>query len=464
MKKLIIVESPAKSKIIKSYLGKDYEVTSTMGHIRDLSTSGPGGLGIDLDTFEPHYIDIKQRTKQIADLKRLAKNKEVLIATDPDREGEAIAWHVAQILKLDDENLNRIEFREITKPAILTSVQNPRQIDKGLVYSQETRRMLDRIIGFKLSKLLQYKRYSKSAGRVQSVALKLIVELEEEIRNFVKETYYEIEAYFDKFDAKYIIPANKKLTKEEAELIKDESTNNFIVDKIDDKKSKRYPRPAFTTSTLIQEANSRLNMRAARTTVVAQQLYEGIDLKDELVGLITYMRTDSTRLSPIFINQTKAKIKEEYGEKYVGKYRATTKEAAQDAHEGIRPTNINKTPEMVKPYLKRDQYRLYKLIYDRTIASLMTEAEFDVREVTLNANSHLYELKGIKLDFAGYLKAFDDLSIKDKKLPDFKIGESLAEKEIKIIKKETQPKSRYSEATFIRDRRKIQKIWGFLAP
>ena len=297
-KKLIIVESPSKAKTIGSYVGDDVLVLSSKGHVRDLATSGVDGLGIDLENeYLPFYKIIPGKHQLVKELIQKSKNKEVFIATDQDREGEAIGWHLAEILKLDPKEANRIVFREITKPAILEAMKHPRPIDQHLVFSQETRRILDRIIGFKLSKLLQSKIKSKSAGRVQSVALKLIVDLEKEIDAFIPETYYEIEACFHHVKADYQIPEKKRLSKEEAETIVSESKNPFTVTKIETKESKRQPKPAFITSTLQQDAINNLSMSASRTMMVAQKLYEGIEIGGEIIGLITYMRTDANRLA-----------------------------------------------------------------------------------------------------------------------------------------------------------------------
>jgi DNA topoisomerase-1 len=451
-KKLIIVESPSKAKTIGSYVGDDVLVLSSKGHVRDLATTGVDGLGVDLENeYLPIYKIIPGKQQLVKELIQKSKNKEVYIATDQDREGEAIGWHLAEILKLDPKEANRIVFREITKPAILEAMKHPRPIDQHLVFSQETRRILDRIIGFKLSKLLQSKIKSKSAGRVQSVALKLIVDLEKEIDAFIPETYYEIEACFYHVKADYQIPDKKRLTKEEADKIVLESKNPFTITKIETKESKRSPKPAFITSTLQQDAINNLNMSASRTMMVAQKLYEGIEIGGEIIGLITYMRTDSNRLAEPFIEETKAFIEKEFGKTYLGKYRITTKDNAQDAHEAIRPTSIHRTPEMMQSYLSKDEYRLYKRIYERTVASLMAPAIFDVTKVIYESNQHEYLAKGEVEKFKGFQAIYLEEKQKDKMLPHYKEGQLIEAKEINAIEKVTTPPARYSEATLIKD-------------
>ncbi|MDY0294959.1 MAG: type I DNA topoisomerase [Acholeplasmataceae bacterium] len=451
-KKLIIVESPSKSKTIASYVGNDVLVLSSKGHVRDLSTSGVDGLGLDIhDHFKPNYTLIKGKQVLVKELIAKAKGRDVLIATDPDREGEAIGWHLAEILKLDPQAANRIVFREITKPAILEALNHPRPIDQHLVYSQEARRILDRIIGFKLSKLLQNKIKSKSAGRVQSVALKLIVDLEKEIEAFIPETYYEIEAAFPHFTADYIIPEKKRLSKEEADQIVSESTNPFTVKEIQTRESKRQAKPPFITSTLQQDASSNLGMSASRAMMVAQALYEGKEIHGELIGLITYMRTDSNRLAEPFVQEAKHHIIKTYGEKYVGRYNVSTKANAQDAHEAIRPTSLDRTPESLEPYLSKDELRLYKRIYNRTLASLMAPAIFDITKVSLTSHDHLYQVEGSILRFDGHLKVFQDAKSKDKVLPAFELNQEINAKDVIAIEKVTTPPTRYSEATLIKE-------------
>lgn len=451
-KKLIIVESPSKAKTIGSYVGDDVLVLSSKGHVRDLATSGVDGLGIDLENeYLPFYKIIPGKHQLVKELIQKSKNKEVFIATDQDREGEAIGWHLAEILKLDPKEANRIVFREITKPAILEAMKHPRPIDQHLVFSQETRRILDRIIGFKLSKLLQSKIKSKSAGRVQSVALKLIVDLEKEIDAFIPETYYEIEACFHHVKADYQIPEKKRLSKEEAETIVSESKNPFTVTKIETKESKRQPKPAFITSTLQQDAINNLSMSASRTMMVAQKLYEGIEIGGEIIGLITYMRTDANRLADPFIQETQSYIEKEFGKSYLGKYRVTTKDNAQDAHEAIRPTSIHRTPDMMQDYLSKDELKLYKRIYERTVASLMSPAIFDVTKVTFESNGHIYQASGEIEKFKGFQAIYTESKHKDKILPHLTEGQTMDAKEVNPIEKVTTPPTRYSEATLIKD-------------
>ena len=451
-KKLIIVESPSKSKTISSYVGQDVLVLSSKGHIRDLATSGQEGLGLDIHNhFKPIYTIINGKQTLVKELIQKAKGRDVLIATDPDREGEAIAWHLSEILGLNSEDSNRIVFREITKPAVLEALNHPRPIDQHLVYSQEARRILDRIIGFKLSKLLQSKIKSKSAGRVQSVALKLIVDLEKEIEAFIPETYYEIEAHFSHLKADLVIPDKKRLTKEEADLIVKESINPFVVKDIQVKESKRNPKAPFITSTLQQDAINQLGMSATRTMMVAQSLYEGKDIDGEQIGLITYMRTDSNRLAEPFIHEAQTYIKDHFGLKYLGKYSVSTKANAQDAHEAIRPTSIHRTPEAMEPYLTKDEYRLYKRIYSRALASLMAPALFDITKITITSSTHNYLTEGSIERFDGHLKVYQDQKVKDKLLPHLNIGQELNAKDVISIEKVTQPKTRYSEATLIKE-------------
>lgn len=451
-KKLIIVESPSKSKTIASYVGSDVIVLSSKGHVRDLATSGVDGLGLDLkNNFAPHYKIIPTKQALVKDLIAKAKGRDVLIATDPDREGEAIGWHLAELLGLDPEASNRIVFREITKPAILEALNHPRPIDSHLVYSQEFRRILDRIIGFKLSKLLQSKIKSKSAGRVQSVALKLIVDLEHEIEAFIPETYYEVEATFHHLKADYIIPDKKRLGKDEADLIVKESTNPFIVKDIQVKESRRNSKPPFITSTLQQDAISSLGMSASRAMMVAQALYEGKEIHGELVGLITYMRTDSNRLAEPFVHEAQSYIEKNFGKNYLGKYTVSTKANAQDAHEAIRPTSIDRTPDSLESYLSKDELRLYKRIYNRAVASLMAPAVFDITKVTLSTNGHDYLVEGSVEKFEGHLKMYSETKNKDKILPKMELNQELNAKDVLSIEKVTTPKTRYSEATLIKE-------------
>lgn len=450
--KLVIVESPSKAKTIKSYLGNNYHVLSSVGHIRDLATSGPGGLGLDVENnFKPNYVISKNKKKVVNELIKAAKDRDVLIATDPDREGEAIAWHLADQLGIDVNEENRIIFTEITKPAIIEAVNKPRKINMDLVHSQEVRRALDRIIGFKLSSLLQKKIKSKSAGRVQSVALKLIVDLEKEILAFIPEEYYEIEANFNNFKADYIIKGKERIKKEAADLIVANSKNPFVIKSIDVKDSKRQSKAPFTTSTLQQDANVHLNMSGSRTMMNAQSLYEGVEIDGELTGLITYMRTDSTRMSNIFVNEAMNLIRSDYGNEYVGFYNFEKKDGSQDAHEAIRPTSLANTPKKVEPFLEKNQFRLYERIYNRALASLMSDAIFERTKVVFDANDNLYELNGVREKFKGFLEVYDDQKTKDVILPKFELGDEFIANSVEAIRKETQPKARYTEATLIKE-------------
>lgn len=458
--KLIIVESPSKAKAIQSYLGSGHVVVSSKGHIRDLATSGKGGLGIDVESnFEPSYQIIKGKQTLVNDLKKQAKSRDVLIATDQDREGEAIAWHIAQVLDLNIDEENRVVFSEITKQKILDAVKQPRKIDTGLVNSQETRRMLDRIIGFKLSTLLQSKIKSKSAGRVQSVALKLIVDLEKEIQAFIPKTYFDLEAMYQGIKAEYI--KNKdQLSKETAELILKEAVNPFIVSALDINEKERKSKEAFKTSTLQRDAYSYLSYSSTKTMMLAQYLYEGIEINGELTGLITYMRTDVTRLSDEFVNDAMTYIETEFGKAYLGSYKTTKDSNAQDAHEGIRPTKLTFTPEYVKQHVDRqsikdeklfdDAMKLYQRIYGRTLASLMAPAILEHTKVTLTSNQHDFTMKGIRLVFDGFLKVYEESKNKDIILPKFTQNQQIEMEEIVSIEKQTQPKPRYNEASMIK--------------
>ena len=378
MNNIVIVESPAKSKTIEKYLNGEYKVVSSKGHIRDLATSGKYGLGVDLENdFKPTYKIIKGKTKDIKYLKKLVSEaNHIYLATDPDREGETISWHLLDELEIPDNKYDRVVFREITKDVVINALKNPSKIDMNLVKSGETRRILDRIIGFRLSKLMQYKTGGKSAGRVQSVALKLIVDREREILAFVPEEYWTIEADFKDFTAELIKISQTNQNISEADEIINNLSKSFKIDKIEEKERKKSAKEVFKTSTLQQMASTRLNFAAKKTMSIAQKLYEGIDLEKETVGLITYMRTDSVRVSNEFVNATKDFIKKTYGDEYIGYVKSGKKnELAQDAHEGIRPTSIERTPESVKNYLSNDEYKLYKMIYTRALASIMADAK-----------------------------------------------------------------------------------------
>ena len=463
MKKLVIVESPSKSKTIEKYLGSDYQVVSSKGHIRDLATTGKGGLGIDVDNdFKPTYTVNSDKKAVVKDLKeKVKKADEVYLSTDPDREGEAIAWHLAQELNLDLNKNNRVVFNEITKDAVKKAFEDPKKVDMDLVHSQETRRMLDRIIGFKLSTLLQSKIKSKSAGRVQSVALKLICEREKEINAFVPEEYWTIHAKFTKdkkkVEAELTKISNKKpkITNEaEANAIIEDCGEEFVVSKVQEKLIKRNAKLPFITSTLQQEASTKLNFSAKRTMQVAQRLYEGVSINGELQGLITYMRTDSTRLSNVFVAQANALIKEKYGKEYVGFYRTKNDANAQDAHEAIRPTNLENEPDKIKDSLTSEQYRLYRLIYYRALASLMAPVKLNSTTVTFTAkDKYDFTASGNVMIFDGYLRAYREYeSAKQEELPEFTENEVL-KSDGKVEGKQhfTEPPLRYSEARLIKE-------------
>ena len=459
-KKLVIVESPSKSKTIEKYLGGDYKVVSSLGHIRDLSTTGKYGFGIDIDNnFKPNYEIIKGKKKLVGDLKKEVKDSDfVYLATDPDREGEAISWHLYDTLGLKKDEYKRIVFNEITKDVILSSFNKARDIDDNLVKSQETRRMLDRIIGFRLSKLMQSKTGGKSAGRVQSVALKLIVDREREIEAFIPEDYYEIDAIFPEFEAKLDTFNHKKIeikTEEEAKNIIEKLSKEFNIESVDKQAKNKKAKPPYITSTLQQEASSKLNFTSKKTMMLAQKLYEGVALKNETVGLITYMRTDSIRLSDEFIKATYGYIKNTYGEDYVGYVKTTKKtDNVQDAHEAIRPTSINRTPESVKAFLSNDEYKLYRMIYYRALASLMKDAKVEATTVILDNNNYQFKTTGSILIFDGYLKAYSDYEEnKDIILPDFdKYANKVIESnEINYTMHTTKPPARYTESKLIKE-------------
>lgn len=460
MKKLVIVESPAKSKTIEKYLGGDFKVVSSKGHIRDLATTGKYGLGIDIENdFKPNYTAIKGKSKDINALKKLVKDSDkVYLATDPDREGEAISWHLYDELGLNDDDYDRVVFNEITKNVVIDAINNPRKIDYDLVKSQETRRILDRIIGFRLSKLMRSKTGGKSAGRVQSVALKLIVDREREILAFVPEEYWTIEADFKDFQASLEKYHGKKIeikNEFEANEILDKLSKSFKITDVSEKDKNKKSKEPFKTSTLQQMASNKLNFASSKTMKIAQKLYEGIDLGNETVGLITYMRTDSVRLSPIFVNETYAYIKDKYGEKYVGSVKVGKKsENMQDAHEGIRPTSIKRTPESVKKYLSPDEYKLYNLIYIRALASLMADAKTLATTVLLDNNGYEFKATGSVLKFDGYLKVYGEFEdSEDVILPDFKSykSDTIIADDITKTQHFTKPAARYTESSLIKE-------------
>ncbi len=460
--KLVIVESPAKCQTIGKYLGSEYKVMASYGHIRDLATTGKGGLGVDLEhEFAAHYVNDPAKSKVINSLVQEAhKASDIILATDPDREGEAIAWHLAEVLNLPIATTKRLEFHEITKSALQDALHHPRTIDMNLVESQECRRILDRIVGFKLTGLLKKKIKMESAGRVQSVALKLIVDHEKEIDKFVPEEYWTIQATI-KCGKKILVLSLDKVSNK-TKKITDEATAQSILMQIPDtlavskvlKKNKtREPRPPFTTSTLQQEAFNKYHFSTKKTATIAQKLYEGKSIGEETVGLITYMRTDSTRLSPQFIASAKDFINDHYGANYVGKtHLGKRKGIIQDAHEAIRPTSLERTPEKVKGYLSRDEYNLYCLIYYRALASLMEAYQYQTTTVYFEAGDLLFKIEGETTIFDGYEKIYRSAEESEnlKALPEFNIGDSFNVQEKTKEQHFTKAPVRYSEAKLVK--------------
>ncbi|MGE7913982.1 type I DNA topoisomerase [Lysinibacillus xylanilyticus] len=464
---LVIVESPAKAKTIERYLGKKYKVKASIGHVRDLPRSQ---MGVDSENnYEPKYITIRGKGPVLQELKSAAKKvKKVFLAADPDREGEAIAWHLATALNIDIHSDCRVVFNEITKDAIVESFKNPRAINMDLVDAQQTRRILDRLVGYNISPIL-WKKVKKglSAGRVQSVALRMIIDRENEIKNFQPEEYWTIEGSFEKgkktFDALYYGNGKDKikLTNEEQvkSVLKNVKGTNFDVVNVSKKERKRNAAPAFTTSSLQQEAARKLNFRAKKTMMLAQQLYEGIDIgkKEGTVGLITYMRTDSTRISETAKTEAIAYIETKYGKEYISTETKQTKKAsnAQDAHEAIRPTSTMRTPEELKAVLSRDQLRLYRLIWERFIASQMAPAVLDTVAVDLQNGDVLFRANGSQVKFAGFMKLYiegtdDQTEETTKLLPEMAVGDQVKSLEIEPKQHFTQPPPRYSEARLVK--------------
>ena len=460
-KNLVIVESPAKSKTIEKYLGKDYKVLSSKGHIRDLATSGKYGFGVDIDNgFKPNYEPIKGKKKDISELKKEVKNSDkVYLATDPDREGEAISWHLKDALDIDDKDYERIVFNEITKDAVINSFKKARKIDDLMVRSQETRRILDRIIGFRLSKLMQSKTGGKSAGRVQSVALKLIVDREKEIEKFNPEEYWTIKAIFNDFEANLFgYKDNTKLeikNELDAKEILNKLTNNYKIESTEKKNKSKNSKPPYITSTMQQDASNKLNFPSKKTMSVAQKLYEGINIGSETVGLITYMRTDSIRLSEEFTKSALKYIETNYGKEYVGTVKKSKKtENVQDAHEAIRPTSILRTPEKVKEFLTNDEYKLYKMIYFRALASLMKAAKQELTTVILDNNEYKFKVNGSVIVFDGYLKIYKEYEkSEDKEIPDLSKYKKdiLTTDQIETKQHFTEPPARFTESSLIKE-------------
>jgi len=467
-KYLVIVESPAKAKTIKKYLGSSYKIKASMGHIRDLPKSQ---IGVDIQNdFEPKYINIRGKGDLIADLKKEAKDcDKVLLATDPDREGEAISWHLANLFKIDQNEKCRVTFNEITKNAVVKAVKAPRAINTDLVDAQQARRVLDRIVGYEISPLLwRNVRKGLSAGRVQSVATKMICDRESEIEGFIPEEFWRLEAVLKKSDGKTFISKfyglkNKKIElkqKEEVDRILQELQGvSFIIGKVKHGDKKRTPAPPFITSTLQQEAARKLGFSTKKTMMLAQQLYEGVEIEGEgSVGLITYMRTDSTRISDEALSQAREYIRKNYGDKYLPEKARIykSKSAAQDAHEAIRPTTAELPPEKVKGSLQRDMFRLYKLIWERFIASQMEAAVYDTMTVDIEAGEYLFKSAGSRVSFKGFLVLYEegtDEENEDEKepmLPELTEGEKVKPVELKPSQHFTQPPSRYTEATLVK--------------
>ena len=457
--KLVIVESPTKCNTIQRYLGEDYIVKASLGHIRDLATSGKGGLGVDVTNgFAPTYIINKDKKAVVYELKELAKKAdEVILATDPDREGEAIAWHLATVLGLDVMTNKRLEFHEITRDSISKAMQNPRTIDLNLVSSQETRRILDRIIGFKLSTLINRKIHSKSAGRVQSATLKIINDHEADIDSFVPEEYWEINCEIS-FDGKNLpidfvndFQGNKEVKNELAAKAIIDSLNGdvHIVSKTISTRLVESKNP-FTTSTLQQEAFAKLKFSTAKTSSLAQSLYEGIQVNGEHVGLITYIRTDSDRLSPTYVDRAKNYIEEAFGKQFIGSVRKSKNSLlSQDAHEAIRPTSNHRTPDSVKEYLTPDQYNLYKLIYNRALSSLMKPKKEEVLNITFECGGNIFKTEYVRTLFPGY-EILQKNNSKEVNFPSVEVGDAFALVKKETVQKMTTPPSRYSEAKIVK--------------
>lgn len=464
---LVIVESPAKAKTIERYLGKKYKVKASMGHVIDLPKSQ---MGVDVENhYEPKYITIRGKGPILKEIKASAKKaKKVYLAADPDREGEAIAWHLAHALDIDEDSKCRVVFNEITKDAIKDSFKHPRSINNDLVDAQQARRVLDRLVGYNISPLL-WKKVKKglSAGRVQSVALKMIIDREKEIENFKPEEYWSIDAVFEKdketFDGAFYGVNGKKLelhTEEEVKQVLNKlQTKQFIVDSVTKKERKRNPSKPFTTSSLQQEAARKLNFRARKTMMVAQQLYEGIDLGKKsggITGLITYMRTDSTRISDIAKEEAKGYVEEKYGKAFLGHTgKEKQKQGSQDAHEAIRPTSVMRDPKSLKAILSNDQYKLYKLIWERFVASQMAPAILDTMSITMKHDDVEFRATGSKIKFKGFMRVYvegndDNKKMEDKILPDLQEGMKINAEEITPNQHFTQPPPRYTEARLVK--------------
>ena len=466
--KLIIVESPAKANTIKKFLGGNYKVMASMGHIRDLPKSK---LGVDIEhDFEPEYINIRGKGDLIKSLKKEAKNaSKVYLATDPDREGEAIAWHLSHILEIPQDSVCRVTFNEITKETVQKSIKEPRKIDMNLTDAQQARRVLDRIVGYKISPILWKKvKRGLSAGRVQSVAVKLIVDREEEIEKFIPQEYWNIYAILiepnsnKKFEAKFYGKDGKKLEinneEEVNNILKQIETGKYVVDDVKKGEKKRTPAPPFTTSTMQQEASRKLGFSLKKTMSVAQGLYEGVKIPEKgTVGLITYMRTDSTRISEEAREAAKEEITKTYGTAYYENRYYKKSSEAQDAHEAIRPTYINISPESIRTSLTLDQYRLYKLIYNRFLASQMSSAVFDTINVDIDVNKYNFKASGQNLKFKGFMVLYvegNDSNENDDEnvmLPMLEAGQEVKKKKLNPKQSFTEPPARYTEASLVKE-------------
>ena len=468
-KNLVIVESPAKAKTIGKMLGRNYKVLASVGHVRDLPKSR---LGIDIeDNFEPGYINIRGKGPVINELKKEGKKAEkIYLATDPDREGEAISWHLAYLLDIDENEPSRVEFNEITKTAVKKAMKTPRKIDQDLVDAQQARRVLDRLVGYQISPLLWKKiKRGLSAGRVQSVATKMICDREEEINNFIPEEYWSIQALLNKnnknFEANFFGERLESGKDEKVELKNEEQVkniideldlDNFVVDNVTKGSRKRNPYAPYTTSTLQQDASRRLNFTTKKTMSIAQQLYEGIDIKGEgTAGLITYMRTDSTRISNEAVDGAKSFILSRYGKEYSNggrNYNKKGKSDSQDAHEAIRPTRFDKSPAEIKDSLTKDQYKLYELIWNRFLSSQMTPAVYDTLRVDMISNKYIFRSTGRTLVFPGFLKVYNiiDDNEKDMDMPNLEENDKVVVDKINPNQHFTQPPGRYTEASLIK--------------
>ncbi|WP_297377363.1 type I DNA topoisomerase [uncultured Helcococcus sp.] len=462
-KNLVIVESPTKAKTLSKFLGRNYKVMASIGHLRDLPKSK---FGVDIeDNFEPQYINVRGKAKIINEIKKEASKAEnVFLASDPDREGEAIAWHLAYILDLSLSDKNRVVFNEITKEAVLDAMKHPRKIDLNLVDAQQARRVLDRIVGYELSPILWKKvKSGLSAGRVQSVALKLIIDRENEIKDFIPKEYWSIimdakvdkqdfsAAYYGKY-AKDKLEEVKISNEKEADTIINSLGKEYEVIDKNVSKRKRNPYQPFTTSTLQQEAAKRLYFTTSKTMSVAQQLYEGINVGSGSVGLITYMRTDSTRLSSSIIGESLAYIKENFGAKYASSGRSYSKKKSnsQDAHEAVRVSSINRTPQSIEKYLTKDQFKLYRLIWERTLQSQMKASEYLSTRYDIKNADHIFRANGSIIVFDGFTKVW---SINDQtiELPDMEIGDKFSHEKIEKNQHFTKPKARYTEASLVKE-------------